>query len=702
LAAAALTKPVVLPLTPNASSPLSGRVLDTEGRPISGASVRIWRLGRGKDLKVIDLEPIMSEDGRAAVRTGSDGRYRAPRRVPLPAEFFVEVMAPGRLSTRSRSVIVADPGKELPAVTVRRVRAISGQVVDRQGQPVAGAWVHQAGDGPMPTSATTDEQGRFRLPGVLEGPAIVLIRKEGFRTQPHSLGGREEFAKLVLTRTGEPASLAYKTLPPPLSADGEFALIGRLLRPLATRVLKEGTEDDKRQSLGILAEIDPAWVLDHLAAVKFTDPGDLDGIRSNIAGALLRDNADEAAAVIESITDPAQRALVYAESARDLLKHDPVRARQHLDQAILNYRAADPRAQTLSAPMIVELLADLGEVERARELLKTVRQTIESVFTGSHRIGTLGRQVVVPLARIDAAAALGEFETLRRNAKNVPNARVGDLEYALIKITFHLADRSPADAERLLRTASSSARSARRVDHYVLAVGWRMATRDLARARSLTDLIGNGDIELKSFALGLMAKSLGPSDRAAALRLIDEAYAELDQLRARGRISQIASISGVAGGLLPIVEEIDASRLPEFLARAIALRPAPGEWSEGSWVPEQNAQLAMMVARYDRKLAAQVIQPDLDRLGTLSLSVRGVDLRTHATLCALALIEPLKAADLIESLPDSPTLGLRGSVPGKNDIIVEAAKLLSLHGDDRWRYVYKRFLHLWTPDQEVL
>ena len=124
-----------------------------------------------------------------AVRTDSDGRFRAPRRVPIPDEYFAEVMAPGRLSARSRSVVVTEHGQEIPPVILPLVRTISGQVVDRQGQPVAGALVQQAGDGPMPTSATTDEQGRFQLPGVLEGPAILVVRKPGFRTEPHSLAG---------------------------------------------------------------------------------------------------------------------------------------------------------------------------------------------------------------------------------------------------------------------------------------------------------------------------------------------------------------------------------------------------------------------------------------------------------------------------------------------------------------------------------
>ena len=97
-----------------------------------------------------------------------------------------------------------------------------------------------------------------------------------------------------------------------------------------------------------------------------------------------------------------------------------------------------------------------------------------------------------------------------------------------------------------------------------------------------------------------MAQALAATDKAAALGLLDEAFRELEGLRARGRVSQFASISGVAGGLLPIVEQVDPDRLPEYLARAVALRPPQNEGKDLSWIPEQAAPLAMMVARYDR------------------------------------------------------------------------------------------------------
>ena len=124
-------------------------------------------------------------------------------------------------------------------------------------------------------------------------------------------------------------------------------------------------------------------------------------------------------------------------------------------------------------------------------------------------------------------------------------------------------------------------------------------------------------------------------------------------MRTRGRVSQFASISGVAGGLLPIVEDIDPNRLPEYLSRAVALRRPENEGKDPSWIPEQCAPLAMMVARYDRELAAQVIQPDLENLGRVSLSYGGADHKTTRTLCALILIDPRKAVELIEALPEA-------------------------------------------------
>ena len=80
---------------------------------------------------------------------------------------------------------------------------------------------------------------------------------------------------VAVRRADEPPAVSYKTLPSALPADQEKALARRLFEPFAEHVLKDGKEEDKRKLLTSLAEIDPAWTLEHLDAVKFADPDEL-------------------------------------------------------------------------------------------------------------------------------------------------------------------------------------------------------------------------------------------------------------------------------------------------------------------------------------------------------------------------------------------------------------------------------------------
>ena len=237
---------------------------------------------------------------------------------------------------------------------------------------------------------------------------------------------------------------------------------------------------------------------------------------------------------------------------------------------------------------------------------------------------------------------------------------------------------------------------------YVLAVCSRMATKDLPRARRLADLITPGEIEKKPFALGLMAQALAATDKTAALGLLDEAFSQLEGLRARGRVSQFASISGAAAGLLPIVEHVDPDRLPEYLARAVALRPPQSDGKDLSFIPEQcctagddGGSLRPRSRRPDHRSPTSKTWE-----GSRCLTEEPIS-RPIAVLCAETLIDPRKAVELIEALPESPSTAINGFAPTKNDIVIEAARLLSLHGADRWRHVYEHYLLLWTPDQEL-
>ncbi len=256
-AEAARAKPVALTISPRNSTPIGGRVVDRAGRGVAGASIRIWREVQDRNGRAIVIDPIVADDGTVVLRTDAEGRYRTPGRVPLKGIYYAEAAAPERLSARSAQINLTGQSQDLPILVLRRVRTIEGRVVDRKGKPVEGAIVRQSGDGPLPTRTRSDLDGRFRLAGVLEGPAFVFAQKEGsqFHFQPieHELAS----VPVVLARAGEPPAVTYHTLPPALPVDEEKALARRVIQPYAEKVLRHGDDQEKLRFLREAAAIDP-------------------------------------------------------------------------------------------------------------------------------------------------------------------------------------------------------------------------------------------------------------------------------------------------------------------------------------------------------------------------------------------------------------------------------------------------------------
>ncbi len=70
-------------------------------------------------------------------------------------------------------------------------------------------------------------------------------------------------------------------------------------------------------------------------------------------------------------------------------------------------------------------------------------------------------------------------------------------------------------------------------------------------------------------------------------------------------------------------------------------------------------------------------------------------------LAALAMIDPRRAVEMVQALPDDPAPGTSPDA-SKNRARTYVAKMLALHGDDRWQFVYQEILNLWIPDQRYL
>jgi protocatechuate 3,4-dioxygenase beta subunit len=695
-AATAAERPIALVLSPRGTAPLRGRVVDPSGGPIAGAEVRLWRQLRARNGRVVLADPVADDDGGFVLRSGADGRFRTRRRCPAAGDYYAEATAPGRLSARSAAVAGES---DTPATLVRRrVRDIEGRVVDRQARPIAEALVRQSGDGPMPTEALTGADGRFRLPGAIDGSALILAEKAGFRSSLQPADATSKPVEIVLARPDEPPVAVRRTRPPALPVEEEKALAHRLIEPLVASVLARGDDVAKYRVLVDAAEMDPHATIEWLDEAKFGDPDYGGYVRQVLATALAGESPDEATAVVEACPSPGAKAAGYLALVDAAPSGAPERRRALLDQALLNGKTATPLVQRFNMlGQIADRLIDLGDAEWAGAVLREARDVARNLPEGDTNTKHCLLYITAGLSRLDLPAALkilADQEEIARKTESGDRSRIYGRFYC--RIAYRLADRSPDVAERLLDRVSIRPWA----DRDLVAICDRMAPKDLARARRIAaSRISPDSPTLRPYALGLMAQAIAATDRAGAVRLLDEAFDDLGRLAEAEPEDREPAATVVAGALLPVVEQVEPGRLAGFLDRAVLMRRARGDQSRSGeyGLARTTALLAMTVARYDRGLAARILRPELDRLGS-NYGLFGTDYLTPTTLAALALIDPNRAVAMVEALPEDPGPAIDPEAT-RAQARRSVARVLARHGDERWRTVVQQFLYFWTPDQ---
>ena len=185
---------------------LSGRMVDAAGRPVAGARIALERL----DMKVMD-KVVQGE-----ARTDGDGRFRLGPVEPFASnrfDLFIDAEGFARGSIPPQAVAVY-PGRDFDSGTIRleRGRVFTGQVLDVDGKPRAGAVVeptvyrhslgHTVDDiGPAGTVAT-DGDGRFRTPPLPVGQLALTVRvadrRLAFAGRPIRPGDEEDLGAIHL------------------------------------------------------------------------------------------------------------------------------------------------------------------------------------------------------------------------------------------------------------------------------------------------------------------------------------------------------------------------------------------------------------------------------------------------------------------------------------------------------------------------
>jgi len=662
---------------------LRGIVVDEAGKPVAAAEVQgKWQI----------ITPANSPD-HPGMSFGST--FSAAATTDAHGQFVLEGIHPGANVMLEASANEARTDRPTPAAASAAMPArlvisgantvsLVGRVVDPADQPIAGALVQirsrplrddgHPDPGPIRFDASeirTESDGRFRTPRQLK-------RGYGYRAEIKSLddtfmpestpwlafktGTRPFFPKIVLRRLwtvhgrvvdsrGKPVALASVRQagdgPAPTlvvtDADGRFALGGILAGPSFVFVVKDGYRFEGKP----ICAAEPSLEV----VLTRTDEGFIKPITGSIP-TLAR--AEELAILHRVFDGYAER--VIKEGAADelfavlriLVWLDPVRTTELLG----DQRLGQWQPNNIRLSLAVRLV---GESEQeARALIEAIPDVNMRSYAYS-----------------EVSAALPEKAQARKLAL---------LDESLI------AGRAVVDAEsRVLRLAD---------------IGGRLF--DLGRTAEATNLVREAQA-IAAWARGRLAEELAQADLPAALNLLEGTEGVRDHGEYLGRIAHelAGRTPAEAERVLMMMHDVWPHFRDEYTEmRTLALRPPiPGPKGREGISDIASALMASLFARYDRAISRQILDGFAEgairrRVG---LDDWGSMFKGEEVFEAMAVVDPARAAAMIDSLPESSGLST-GEL--KNAARLSIARILARPENERRRDVEQHMLHLWRIDSE--
>ncbi len=446
IASAGEGEPVVLHLKVSPTLALAGRVLGPDGQPISGALIQVR-------IRALDQQGHsgveFAFDGSEPLRTGPDGRYRTPDQLPIGNQYQVEAEAPGFDSMSSGwsppdTLNVAD-------LTLRRAiknRAILGRITDAEGQPISGAEVFQAGEGPKRARSFTDRDGRYQVSGVADTPSLLFVSKEGFHFVGRRVDPGDRPIDASLRRLDDAPASPLQPAASPVSRDEERAIARDLIAEV--RKVPASIDDfpDRRRLPEINALVEPdraiEMIEDQVVAV------DLEQLK---ALALGRFEADprKALEILDEIGQPSLAASTSLALFDRLKATAPLEFRHDLlERAEHRVREIEDSGQLTSLlSRLADRWLDLGDIDRGTKFVREAQVLEKQPRT--QPFPDPRDDLILALARVDLP------ETLRLlQDRNQPASRTDRLRHGIAE---RIAPSDPDAARQLVEAMEPSQRS---------------------------------------------------------------------------------------------------------------------------------------------------------------------------------------------------------------------------------------------------
>jgi protocatechuate 3,4-dioxygenase beta subunit len=231
---------------PSPGIPVSGLVLDFQGKPVQGASVRLVPWPRKFDLWTMQLAGRWEPE--PAARGASDARGRFQLRAPEAGMWRVIVEAPGKVP-RQHGLAPLLEATDLEPVSLPDDARLEVAVVDPAGKPVAGARVVVASGERMRSQARASTAGSWE-------PLLwtAVTGADGRAAAPLAAGERWLLAVLA---AGSPPARA--------EGSGRPSSLRLTVEPGCPRIL-EVTEGQRRPLQGAVARVgSQAWLVSDAA-----------------------------------------------------------------------------------------------------------------------------------------------------------------------------------------------------------------------------------------------------------------------------------------------------------------------------------------------------------------------------------------------------------------------------------------------------